>query len=189
MSVSADGFIAGPDGDFSWTAPGEELFRFHTDQTRRLDSYLCGRRLYETMVYWETADRDPALGTAEREFAGIWQRLPKVVFSTTLERVEGNARLAAGNVAEEVRRLKERMDGDLGIGGAALAADCIELDLVDEYRLFVYPVIVGGGKPFFPSTHSRLELELVETRSFGSRAVCLRYRRSRDAGSPDSSRR
>ena len=181
MSVSADGFIAGPDGDFSWTTPSEELFRFHTDRVRQLGAHLCGRRLYETMAYWETADQDPLFGTAGREFAEIWQALPKVVFSTTLERVEGRARLACDSVPEEVRRLKEQVDGDLEVGGAALAANCIELDLVDEYRLFVYPVIVGGGKPFFPPTHASLELELVETRSFASRVVYLRYQRSRRA--------
>jgi dihydrofolate reductase len=179
MSVSADGFIEGPDGDFSWTAPSEELFRFHTDRVRQLGAHLCGRRLYETMRYWETADQDSALGTAEREFAEIWRGLPKVVFSTTLKSVEGNARLARDTVPEEIRRLKEQVDGDLEVGGAALAVDCIGLGLVDEYRLFVYPVIVGGGKPFFPSTHARLELELVETRSFSDRVVYLRYQRSR----------
>jgi dihydrofolate reductase len=179
MSVSADGFIEGPDGDFSWTTPGEELFRFHTDRVRQLGAHLCGRRLYETMLYWETADQDFALGAAEREFAEIWQGLPKVVFSTTLESVEGNARLARDSVPEEVRRLKEQVDGDLEVGGAALAADCIELDLVDEYHLFVYPVIVGGGKPFFPPTQASLELKLVETRSFASRVASLRYQRSR----------
>ena len=179
MSVSADGFIEGPDGDFSWTEPDEELFRFHIDRVRQLGAHLCGRRLYETMLYWETADQDPALGTAEREFAEIWQGLPKVVFSTTLESVEGNARLARDSVPAEVHRLKEHVDGDLEVGGAALAAYCIELDLVDEYRLFVYPLIVGGGKPFFPSTHATLKLELVETRSFASRVAYLRYQRSR----------
>jgi dihydrofolate reductase len=179
MSVSADGFIEGPDGDFSWTEPSEELFRFHTDRVRQLGAHLCGRRLYETMLYWETADQDPALGPDRREFAELWQRLPKVVFSTTLESVEGNARLARDSVAEEVRRLREQVDADLEVGGAALAADCIGLDLVDDYRLFVYPVIVGGGKPFFPPTQASLELELVETRSFASRVVYLRYQRSR----------
>ena len=179
MSVSADGFIAGPDGDFSWGAPSEELFRFHTDRVRQLGAHLCGRRLYETMLYWETTDQDFEFGAAGREFAKIWQALPKVVFSRTLESVEGNARLATDSVPEEVRRLKEQVDGDLEVGGAGLAADCIELDLVDEYNLFVYPVILGGGKPFFPSTDASLELELVETRSFASRVVYLRYQRSR----------
>jgi dihydrofolate reductase len=179
MSVSADGFIAGPDGDFSWTEPSEELFRFHTDRVRQLGAHLCGRRLYETMVYWETADQDSALGTDRREFAEIWQGLAKVVFSKTLESVEGNARLARDSVPVEVDRLKEQVDGDLEVGGAELAASCIELDLVDEYRLFVYPVIVGGGKPFFPSTRASLELELVETRSFAPGVAYLRYQRSR----------
>jgi dihydrofolate reductase len=179
MGVSADGFIEGPDGDFSWTEPDEELFRLHTDRVRQLGAHLCGRRLYETMLYWETADQDPALGTDEREFAEIWQGLPKVVFSTTLERVEGNARLASDSVPEEVRRLREEVDGDLEVGGATLAADCIELDLVDEYRLFAHPVIAGGGKPFFPPLQARVELELVETRSFNSGVVYLRYQRFR----------
>jgi len=177
MSVSADGFIEGPDGDFDWGAPDEELFRFHTDRVRRLGAHLCGRRLYETMLYWETADQDPAIEPDRREFAEIWQRLPKVVFSTTLESVEGNARLARDSVTEEVRRLREQVDGDLEVGGAALAANCIELDLVDEYHLFVHPVIVGGGKPFFPPTQASLELELVETRTFASRVVLLHYQR------------
>src|SRR5919106_761332 len=177
MSVSADGYIVGPDGKFDWAMPDEELHRFHNEQTRALAGHLLGRRLYETMVYWETADKDPA--AVVREFAMIWQALPKVVFSTTLESVEGNARLARDSVPEEVRRLKEQVDGDLGVGGAELAAQCIELDLVDEYNLFVYPVIVGGGKAYFPSTDTSLELELIETRTFGSRVVYLRYRRFR----------
>jgi dihydrofolate reductase len=179
MSVSADGYIVGPDGKFDWAMPDEELHRFHNEQTRALAGHLLGRRLYETMVYWETADKDSA--AVMREFALIWQALPKVVFSTTLENVEGNTRLARDSVSDEVRRLKEELDGDLAVGGAELAASCIELDLVDEYGLFVYPVIVGGGKAFFPSTHASLELELVETRSFASRVVYLRYRRPRRA--------
>jgi dihydrofolate reductase len=178
MSTSADGFIEDPAGNISWSRPSQELFRFHTDRVRQLGAHLCGRRLYETMLYWETADQESAWGPDEREFAELWQALAKVVFSTTLESVEGNARLASDSVPEEVRRLKEQVDGDLEVGGAALAADCIQLDLVDEYRLFVYPVIVGGGKPFFPPTHTSLELELVETRSFASRVVYLRYQRS-----------
>jgi dihydrofolate reductase len=132
MSVSADGFIAGPDGDFSWTAPSEELFRFHTDRVRQLGAHLLGRRLYETMLYWETADQDSALGTDEREFAEIWRALPKVVFSTTLESVEGNARLAGDSVLEEIRRLKERVDAARAGGGGARAAGSIQRDLVDE---------------------------------------------------------
>ena len=180
MTVSLDGFIAGPDGDFSWSAPDEELHRFHNERTRELGGHLLGRRLYEEMSYWETADEDPSLAEHVLEFAGIWQSLPKVVFSTTLETVEGNTRLATEGVGEEVAKLRQEPGGDLGVGGAGLAATLIELDLVDEYRPFVYPVLVGGGTPFFPPLDRRLDLELLETRTFASRVVSLRYRRSGD---------
>jgi dihydrofolate reductase len=166
MNPSLDGYIAGPDGDFSWGAPSAELHRHHNERVRELSAHLMGRRLYETMVYWETDD--PGWGEIEREFAGIWRALPKVVFSTTLEAVEGNARLARGSVAEELARL----DGRVAIGGAGLAASAA--DLIDEFHVFVNPVIVGGGTSFFPPR--RIDLELVETRTFGS-VQSLRYRR------------
>jgi dihydrofolate reductase len=178
MGVSLDGFIAGPDGEIDWTAPDEELFQFHVDQTRELSAHLCGRRLYETMLVWETAPEtrwDPQ----ELEFARIWQALPKVVFSSTLEQVEGNARLATSDVATEVAKLKEQSAKDVAVGGAGLAATLVELDLIDEYRLFVYPVVLGGGTPFFPPRAERLDLELIETRTFGARVVHLGYRRTR----------
>jgi dihydrofolate reductase len=177
MGVSLDGFIAGPGGDIDWTAPDEELHRFHNEQARELGAHLCGRRLYETMVYWETADQDPSAGAIELEFARIWQDLPKIVFSTTLDTVEGNSRLATGDVAEEVAKLKEQPGKDLSVGGAGLASTCIELGLVDEFGLFVSPVALGGGTPFFPALEQRIELELVETRTFASRVVYLRYQR------------
>jgi dihydrofolate reductase len=176
MGVSLDGFIAGPGGEIDWSAPDEELHRFHNQQTRELGAHLCGRRLYETMTYWETAGEDPSAPEHELEFAGIWKRLPKIVFSTTLESVVGNARLAAGGVAEEVATLKEQPGKDLAVGGAGLASSAIELGLVDEYRLFVSPVVLGGGTPYFPALEERIDLELIETRTFGSRVVYLRYR-------------
>ena len=174
MSVSLDGFIAGPDGNFDWGAPDEELHQFHNDRVRESGGHLLGRRLYETMVYWETDD--PQWPAVQEEFAGIWQALPKVVFSTTLEEVEGNARLARGDLAAEVARLKEEPGKDLDVGGAGLAAGCIKLGLVDEFGLFVSPVVLGGGTPFFPALDEPLNLELIETRTFGSPAVYLRYR-------------
>jgi dihydrofolate reductase len=146
MGVSLDGFIAGPGGEIGWSAPDEELHRFHNQQMREVAVQLCGRRLYEEMVPWETADRNPAAGEPELEFASIWQALPKIVFSTTLHSVEGNATLVRGDLAERVGELKEQPGQDLAVGGAGLAASCIELDL-------------------------------VETRTFASRVVYVRYRR------------
>jgi len=177
MGVSLDGFIAGPDGEIDWTAPDEELHRFHNQQAQELDAHFCGRRLYEEMVYWETAEETPSASEYELEFARIWQALPKIVFSTTLEKVEGNARLASGGPVEEVSRLKEGSGKDLAVGGAGLAAAAMELGLVDEFRLFVSPVVLGGGTPFFPNLKERIGLELIETKTFGSRVVYVRYRR------------
>ena len=173
--VSADGYVGGPDGKFDWSAPDEELHRFHNEQTRALAGHLLGRRLYETMLYWETADEDPAAGDFVREFALTWRALPKVVFSRTLDSVEGaNATLAHDDLRAELSSLQESVRGDVGVGGAELAGEAIRLNLIDEYRLFVHPVAVGGGIPFFPRDH-RVDLELVETRTFSSRVVYLRY--------------
>ena len=177
MSVSLDGFIAGPNGEIDWSAPDEELHRFHNEQTREMGAYLCGRRLYEEMVYWETADESPSAAEYELEFARIWKEQPKIVFSKTLEKVEGNASLVRDGVAEEVARLKEQSSKDLGVGGAGLASTFIKLGLIDEYRLFVSPVVLGGGTPYFPALDERINLELVETRTFGSPVVYVRYRR------------
>ena len=180
MGVSVDGYIAGPDGDFDWTPPDEEVFRFVTDEIRQVGGCLLGRRLYETMLYWETADQDPSLDAAELEWAALWKPLPKVVFSTTLPAVQGNARLASGGLAEEIERLRaEPGEGDIAIGGATLAAEAAALGLIDEYRPRVYPVLAGGGTPFFPQRGRRVDLELVETRSFSSRVIYLRYRVAR----------
>jgi dihydrofolate reductase len=180
MAVSLDGYIVGPDGTFGWTAPDEEVFAFVTDEIRQVGVHLLGRRLYEAMLYWETADEDPSLDDSWREWATIWKRLPKVVFSTTLSAVRGNARLASGGLAEEIERLRtEPGEGDIAIGGAALAAEAAASDLIDEYRARVYPVLVGGGIPYFPQRERRVDLELVETRTFSSRAVYLHYRAAR----------
>jgi dihydrofolate reductase len=177
MGVSLDGFIAGPDGEIDWSAPDEELHRFHNQQTRELGAHLCGRRLYEEMVYWETADQNPSAAEYELEFARIWKSQPKIVFSKTLEKVEGNARLLRDGVGEEVAKLKQQPGKDLSVGGAGLASTLIKLGLVDEYRLFVSPVVLGGGTPYFPALDERINLELVETQTFGSRVVYVRYRR------------
>ncbi|MFF7981390.1 dihydrofolate reductase family protein [Streptomyces sp. NPDC007901] len=178
MSMSLDGYIVGPDGTFNWTAPDKEVFRFWIDEIQEVDVHLMGRRLYETMLYWETADQDPALDAAEREWTALWNPLPKVVFSTTLSEVRGQAaRLASGSVAEEIERLRaESGEGDIAIGGATLAVEAAERGLIDEYRTMVYPVLVGGGTPYFPRHDRRVDLERVETRTFDSGVTYLRHR-------------
>ncbi|MEZ7007828.1 dihydrofolate reductase family protein [Streptomyces sp. AD55] len=177
MGVSLDGYIVGPDGAFDWTEPDEEVFRFVTDEERGVGVHLLGRRLYETMLYWETADQDPSLDAPLLEWAALWKSLPKVVFSTTLSEVRGNARPASGGLAEEVERWRaEPGEGDIAIGGATLAAQAAELGLIDEYRVRVHPVLVGGGTPFFPHRERHVDLELVDHRVFGSGVASLRYR-------------
>lgn len=177
MNVSLDGYIVGPDGSFNWTAPSEDLFAFVTDETRAVGTYLMGRRLYETMLYWETAAPDRVHDAAGFAWATMWNAIPKVVFSTTLSSVQGHARLASGSVADEIGRLRaEPGDADIAVGGATLAAEASALDLIDEYRVKVHPLLVGGGIPFFPRAERRVDLDLVETRSFDDRIVYLRYR-------------
>ena len=177
MSVSVDGFIADRDGAFGWSVPNEEQFAFHIVQTRELGSFLCGRRLYEMMLVWET---DPSLREteAEAEFADAWCALPKVVFSRSLGSVQGNARLATASVAEEAAQALDATDKDVGIGGAGLAAAAIELGLVDELRMFRNPRVVGGGTPFLPPVTDDIPLDLIETRTFGSRVIYERYGRT-----------
>jgi dihydrofolate reductase len=182
MSVSVDGFIADRDGAFAWTVPGDEQFRFHIEEIRELGVHLLGRRLYETMLVWET---DPSMRESEPQatFAEIWCAIPKVVFSHTLDSVQGNARLATASVAEEIAAALAATDKAVSIGGAGLAAEAIELGLVDELRMFRHPVVVGGGTPFLPPVGENVPLDLVETRTFASRVIYERYRRAR--GGPD----
>jgi dihydrofolate reductase len=176
MGTSVDGFITDRQGEFAWTVPDDELFGFHLAQVRSLGAYLCGRRLYETMLVWET---DPSLqvDALRAEFADVWCALPKVVFSRTLDGVQGNARLAEASVADEVAAALAATGEDVAIGGAGLAAEAVELGLVDELRIFRHPVVVGGGTPFLPQVSQDIPLALIETRTFGSRVVFERYGR------------
>lgn len=177
MATSLDGYIVGPDGSIDFSAPDQELFHFLTEQFREVGVHLMGRRLYEAMLYWETAAQDPDLDAHGRAWVALWNPLPKVVFSTTLSSVEGNAELVRGGLAEVVDRLRaEPDDGDIAIGGATLAAHAAELGLIDEYTVRVHPVLVGGGTPFLPHDERRVPLELVSTRGFPSGVVQLRYR-------------
>lgn len=177
MGMSLDGYVTDPGGGLDWTAPDDELFQFVTDEIRTVGVHLLGRRLYETMLYWETADQDPTLDDAMLVWAALWKPLPKVVFSRTLTSVQGHARLAADGLAGEIARLQaEPGEGDIAIGGPDLAHQAAALGLIDEYRVRVHPVLLGGGTPYFPRQEARVELELVETRTFRSGVVYLRHR-------------
>lgn len=176
MNVSLDGFIEGPNRELDWSTPDEELHRFWNDHAREVGTSLYGRRLYELMAdYWPTADTDPSAPDYVVEFARIWRDTPRVVFSTTLEKVDWNSRLVRDNIAEEVTKLKAQPGKDMEVGGPTLASTLIRLGLVDEYRPVVHPVVLGGGTPFFPALDDRISLRLVETRTFGSGFVYLRY--------------
>ncbi len=177
MGMSLDGYIVGPDGQITAPPPDDEIWQLVLDEIRGVGVHLMGRRLYETMLYWESADQAPTFDEREREWAAVWNPLPKVVFSTTLSGVQGNARLATGGLADEIARLRaEPGDGNIAIGGATLAAEAAALDLIDEYRVRVYPMLDGGGTPYFPRHERRVELELVESRSLSAGVQYLRYR-------------
>jgi dihydrofolate reductase len=174
--TSLDGYIEDADGNFDWAEPDEEVHAFVNDLERPVGTYLYGRRMYEVMTGWETdptlADQSPLM----RDFAEIWQRADKVVYSKTLEAAStSRTRIERDFDADAVRRMKASMDRDLAIGGPALAAHAFEAGLVDECHLYVTPIIVGGGKQSLPN-HVRLELELLDERRFGNGVVHLRYR-------------
>ena len=178
MGMSLDGYAAGPDGEFGWTEPGDEVFRFVTDLQRSVGVEIMGRRLYETMLYWETAEQEPGLSPEILEWARLWKPLPKLVFSNSLTAVQGNARLATAGLAEEIAALRreESGHGDIAIGGPTLALEAARLDLIDEYQIRVYPVLVGGGLQFFAHEQRRVDLDLIETRTFDGGVLFLRYR-------------
>lgn len=178
MSSSLDGYVCDADGSFDWGAPDAELHQFHNDRVRTQTHQFCGRRLYEIMRYWETPDA--SWGPVERDFAEVWDRVPKIVFSRTLAAGDlgPNARLAAATAAEELWAIEE---GVVGVGGATLAAELAREDLIDEYSMFLYPVLVGGGTPFFAPGIGQTALELVEQRGFAGGVTHLRYRRPAQA--------
>jgi dihydrofolate reductase len=174
--MSLDGYVADEGGNFDWAAPDEEVHSFVNDLERPICTYLYGRRMYDVMVYWETAhtvaDQPPVI----REFAEIWQAADKVVYSKTLENVfSARTRIEREFDAEAIRQLKATAERDLSVGGPDLAAQAIEAGLVDEYQLFLTPVVVGGGTQALPDD-VRLELELLDERRFGNGTVYLSYR-------------
>ncbi|MBF8190143.1 dihydrofolate reductase family protein [Nonomuraea sp. K274] len=176
MLISLDGYVESPNGDIGWTAPDEEVHAFINDMSREIGGSLYGRRLYENMsAYWPTADQRPDAPAIEVDFARIWRAMPKYVFSKTLDKVDWNSTLMTGDLEEEVIRLKREDGGDLDVGGATLAWSVLRLGLVDEFRIFIHPLVVGAGKPFFPQLDSSIRTRLLETRAFPSGIVYLRY--------------
>jgi dihydrofolate reductase len=172
---SLDGYIEDKDGKFDWTAPDEEYFRFISNLIRGAGTYLYGRRLYESMMVWETDPNLAAESPLRRDFAEIWQAANKIVYSKTLETVSTRkTQLERSLDPEAIRQLKEAVEQDILIGGAELAAHAFRSGLIDECHLFLIPIIVGGGKPALPGD-VRLELELLEERRFGNGTVFLRY--------------
>lgn len=174
--TSLDGFIEDEEGSFDWSAPDEEVHGFVNDLVRPVGTYLYGRRMYETMVYWETAHLIADASAYFRDYTNLWQKTEKIVYSMTLQ-AASSARTHVEREfdPEKVRQLKSTEGRDITVAGPDLAAQAIGAGLVDELQLFLAPIIVGGGKPSLPK-QVRLNLELLEQRRFGSGVVFLRYR-------------
>jgi dihydrofolate reductase len=184
MSVSLDGFIEGPRRELDWHMVDDELHDHFNEQLSVMGAFLNGRVTYELMAgFWPTADTDPSSTKPMVEFARIWRNMPKIVFSRTLERADWNTTVVRDVIVDEIMELKAQPGGDLVLGGADIAASFMRHDLIDEYRLYVHPIVIGQGKPLFQASDAKIKLELAETRTFGNGVVLLRYQR------PDAQRR
>jgi dihydrofolate reductase len=178
MSVSLDGYFEGPDRELDWHSVDVELHQHFNEWLSTAGAFLDGRVTYELMArYWPTADQDPEASATTVEFAGIWRDMPKIVFSRTLEQAGWNTTIVRELVPEEIQKLKAQPGGDLVVGGADLAAAFRAHDLIDEYRFYVHPVILGRGRPLFQPSDVTARLRLAETRAFGNGVVLLRYER------------
>jgi len=178
ISVSVDGFIEGPNREIDWHLVDDELHSHFNEQLAGMGGFIDGRVTYELMAeFWPTADEDLANTGPTAEFAKIWRDMPKIVYSTTLAKADWNTTIIRELVPDDVRQLKAEPGGDLALGGADLAESFRTLDLIDEYWLYIHPIVLGRGKPLFQPTDASLELQLVATRTFGNGVVLLRYRR------------
>jgi dihydrofolate reductase len=182
ISVSLDGFFEGPGGDLGWHLVDDEVHTEFNEVLGAMSAFLDGRVTYELMAeFWPTADRDPGSTPPMAEFARIWRDMPKIVFSRTLERADWNATVVRDVVPEEIRRLKAQPGGDMAVGGADLADTFRRHDLIDEYRLYVHPVLLGQGRRLFAPAEAPAALRLVKTRTFGNGVVLLRHERAGQA--------
>jgi dihydrofolate reductase len=181
MSLSVDGYMEGPNREIDWHHVDDELHRHFNERLAPMGAFLDGRVTYELMAsYWPTADQDPQASEPVREFARIWREMPKIVYSRTLQHADWNTTIAREVVPDEVLRLKQQPGGDLAVGGADLAATFLRHDLIDEYLLYLHPVVLGAGKRLFPSAPAPSDLRLVESRAFGNGVVLLDYERRRN---------
>ncbi|MEV7137087.1 dihydrofolate reductase family protein [Streptomyces tauricus] len=178
MSVSLDGFFEGPNREIDWHLVDDELHQHLNERIGALGGFLTGRVSHELMAqYWPTADQDPDSSEVVREFAAIWRNMPKVVYSRTLDKADWNATVVREVAPDVIRALKEQPGGDLAVGGAELAAEFRRHDLIDEYLIYVHPVLLGHGRPLFRDTDALAHLRLVESRAFGNGVVLLHYTR------------
>ena len=178
MGMSVDGYMEGPDREIDWHMVDDELHRHMNSWLGAAGAFLEGRVTYELMAdFWPTADQDPAAPPVVVEFAQIWREMPKVVYSRTLERADWNATVAHDVVPDEVLALKAQPGGDIVLGGAVLGAEFARHDLIDEYRLYVHPIVIGRGRPMLQPSDAKVQLGLLETHAFGNGVVMLRYER------------
>jgi len=176
INCSLDGYIETADHSLDWADVDEEVHTWFNDRSREAGAFLYGTRMYETMAgFWPSGETDPASTPAMRDFARIWNATPKVVFSSSLDALVAGCRLATGDIGDEVASLRREVDGELQVGGAALAASFLERRLVDVVRLVVHPVVLGGGTRVFAERLGRVALRRIETRSFANGAVYLGY--------------
>ncbi len=178
MSVSLDGYIEGPNREIDWHLVDDELHQHFNDQLRGMGAFVSGRVTYELMAqFWPTADKDPSSTPPMVEFARIWREMPKIVYSRTLPRADWNTTIVRDVIPEEVEKLKTQPGGDLSLGGADLAAAFMRAGLIDEYRIYVHPIVIGNGNPLFPRSGPRVNRQLLESRAFGNGVLQLRYRK------------
>lgn len=180
VHASVDGHIAGPNGEFDWPALGPELSAYSERMNEQVDTLLYGRKVWEGMsAYWPTADADPeTTDDHARVFAPFWRETPKIVLSRTVERADWDARVIGGNLTEEIADLKSRPGKDILLtGGAEAAASLTELGLLDDYRIVIHPVVLGGGLKLFLEPKDRLDLKLTDSRTFDGQTVLIRYER------------
>jgi dihydrofolate reductase len=178
MSVSLDGYIEGPNHELDWQLVDDELHQHFNDELKGMGAFVSGRVTHELMArFWPTADKDPSSTPAMVEFARIWRKMPKIVYSKTLPRAGWNTTIVREFIPEEVEKLKAQPGGDLSLGGADLAGAFIRAGLIDEYKLYVHPIIIGKGKPLFTPSGPKITLRLLDTRAFGNGVLQLHYRK------------